>query len=173
MISKPYLIPAFTPSLVSKPLSRHRFVPVALVLSPLMAKMRSERGRRSSGSEAPSRSAGGKRKRAAPKKGAKHERATPKSTGKWFPSVAMEGEIKGYKDDMSMPVDLKVCIPSREAPPEPCVSEHVLCSGYFRRGLGFLLHPFMHGLLYFLGCQLQHIPPNGVLHIANFIIFCE
>lgn len=31
----------------------------------------------------------------------------------------------------------------------------------------------MRGLLRFYGCQLHHIPPNGVIHIKNFINFCE
>lgn len=31
----------------------------------------------------------------------------------------------------------------------------------------------MWGLLHFFSCQLHHIPPDGVLHIANFITFCE
>lgn len=31
----------------------------------------------------------------------------------------------------------------------------------------------MRGLLFFFGCQLHHLTPNGVLHIANFIMFCE
>ena len=31
----------------------------------------------------------------------------------------------------------------------------------------------MCDLLHFFGCQLHHISPNGALHIANFITFCE
>ena len=44
---------------------------------------------------------------------------------------------------------------------------------FFGRGLGFPLHPFMRGLLFFFGCQLHHLTPTGILHIANFITFCE
>lgn len=31
----------------------------------------------------------------------------------------------------------------------------------------------MRGLLFFFGCQLHHLSPTGILHIANFINFCE
>lgn len=35
------------------------------------------------------------------------------------------------------------------------------------------LHNFMRGLLFFFGCQLHHLTPNGILHIANFITLGE
>lgn len=72
-----------------------------------------------------------------------------------------------------MPADLGVPIPMGEVLPEHREGEHVVCSGYFGRGLGFPLHTFVCGLLHFFGCQLHHIPPNRVLHITNFITFYE
>ena len=72
-----------------------------------------------------------------------------------------------------MPAGLSVRLPSGEALQEPREGEHILCPGYFHRGLGFPLRDFMRVNLWFVGCQLYHIPPNGVPHIRNFITFCE
>lgn len=140
-VSKPYLILAFTSLLVSSLPLRRRFVPFAHVFSLPMAKKRSEGRRQISGLKPPSRSAGGKSKRATPKGGARPGRAAPKSTGKWFPSVATEGDINGYKDNLSMPTDLKVRTPNGEVPPEPHANKHILCSGYFGRGSASLFIP--------------------------------
>lgn len=51
--------------------------------------------------------------------------------------------------------------------------DRVVHAPFMCRGLSLNLHNFVHGLLRFYGCQLHHITPNGVLHIANFITLCE
>lgn len=72
-----------------------------------------------------------------------------------------------------MPGDLKCRIPDGEIPSAPYDGEHVIHLEYFGSGLGFPLHNFVRGLRRFYSCQLHHIPPNGILLIANFITFCE
>ena len=44
---------------------------------------------------------------------------------------------------------------------------------YLIRGLGFPIHPFLHGLLEFYGLQLHNLTPASVLHIAGFVALCE
>jgi hypothetical protein len=41
------------------------------------------------------------------------------------------------------------------------------------RGLGFPLHPFLRGLLYFYGLDFHDLAPNSLFHITTFVIFCE
>lgn len=69
--------------------------------------------------------------------------------------------------------DLEHRIPEKESPPSPTTGERVLHHDFFGRGLGFPLHKFVCGLLYFFGCQLHHLTPNEILHIASFITFYE
>ena len=41
------------------------------------------------------------------------------------------------------------------------------------RGLGFPLHPFVRGLMYYYGLDFQELAPNSFLHISAFIVVCE
>lgn len=135
-----------------------------------MAKTRSAR---TPSRESSPDAAGKKQKRSASKSSGKQASDVPKYTGKWFPTSATEEEVQLFKDQLLMPVDLTVWIPSGEVPPTPLEGERVLYQKYFERGLGFPLHSFVRRMLQFFGCQLHHIPPNGVLHITSFITFCE
>lgn len=40
-------------------------------------------------------------------------------------------------------------------------------------GLASHYTDFVRGLLHFFGSQLHHLTPHEILHIANFITFCE
>lgn len=72
------------------------------------------------------------------------------------------------------PSDLQYRIPlSTEEFPALPDGVRVLHLDFFGHGLGFPLHPFVSGFLLFLGIQLHHLKPTGVLHIGNFIMFCE
>lgn len=80
------------------------------------------------------------------------------------------------KAEGSFPLALAYQIPpSRESPPAPLSGERVLHFDFFSRGLGFPLHPFVWGLLFFFGCQLHHLSPMGILilrtssHFVNAI----
>ena len=44
---------------------------------------------------------------------------------------------------------------------------------HFIRGLGFPLHPFVHGLMFYYGLDFHDLAPNSFLHISVFIIVCE
>ena len=44
---------------------------------------------------------------------------------------------------------------------------------YLLRGVGFPIHPFLHGLLEYYGFQLHNLTPASILHIAGFVALCE
>ena len=44
---------------------------------------------------------------------------------------------------------------------------------HFLRGLGFPLHPFVRGLMFYYGLDFHDLAPNFVLNISTFIIVCE
>lgn len=49
----------------------------------------------------------------------------------------------------------------------------VVHTSFLCRGLSLPLHSFLRGLLHFYGWQFHHITPNGVPHLACFLMLCE
>ena len=44
---------------------------------------------------------------------------------------------------------------------------------HFLQGLGFALHPFVRGLMYYYGLDFHDLGLNSFLHISAFIVVCE
>ena len=44
---------------------------------------------------------------------------------------------------------------------------------HFIRGLGFPLHPFVRGLMFYYGLDFHDLAPNFILNITAFIVVCE
>lgn len=102
------------------------------------------------------------------------QEASGVTTTRCSSSITSDGEVHTLMVEGSFPLAFRYRIPfSREAPPAPLSYERVLHFDFFSRRLGFLLHPFVRGLTFFFGCQLHHLSPTGILHLANFITFCE
>ena len=57
--------------------------------------------------------------------------------------------------------------------PTPEPHERVVFLAHFVRGLGFPLHPFVRGLMFYYGLDFHDLAPNFVLHISVFIVVCE
>ena len=57
--------------------------------------------------------------------------------------------------------------------PTPEPQERVVFITHFIRGLGFPLHPFVHGLMYYYGLDFHVLAPNSILNISAFIVMCE
>ena len=56
--------------------------------------------------------------------------------------------------------------------PTPEPHERVVFIPHFVRGLGFPLHPFVPGLMFYYGLDF-HLAPNSFLNISAFIVVCE
>ena len=57
--------------------------------------------------------------------------------------------------------------------PTPGPHERVVFVAHFVRGLGFPLHPFVRGLMFYYGLDFHDLAPNFVLNISAFIVVCE
>ena len=97
-----------------------------------------------------------------------------------MPSNVIVGTITELQVDGSFPVTAKCRSPvgagevcSASAIPGPRQGERVVFISHLIRGLGFPLHPFLRGLLFFYGLDFHHLGPNSILHIATYITFCE
>ena len=44
---------------------------------------------------------------------------------------------------------------------------------HFVRRLGFPLHPFVRGLMFYYGLDFHDLAPNFILNISAFIVVCE
>ena len=51
--------------------------------------------------------------------------------------------------------------------------ERVLFAAHFVRGLGFPLHPFVRGLMFYYGLEFHDLSLNFVLNISAYIVVCE
>ena len=56
--------------------------------------------------------------------------------------------------------------------PTPKPNERVVFLPHIIRGLGFPLHPFVHGLMYYYGLDFHDLAPNSFLNISAFIVVC-
>ena len=57
--------------------------------------------------------------------------------------------------------------------PTPGPHERVVFLAHFVCGLGFPLHPFIRGLMFYYGLDFHDLAPNLILNISAFIIVCE
>ena len=57
--------------------------------------------------------------------------------------------------------------------PTPEPHERVVFLTHFVRGLGFPLHPFVRGLMFYYGLDFHDLAPNFILNISAFIVACE
>ena len=53
--------------------------------------------------------------------------------------------------------------------PTPEPHERVVFLPHFVRGLGFPLHPFVCGLMFYYGLDFHDLAPNFILNITTFI----
>ena len=57
--------------------------------------------------------------------------------------------------------------------PTPEPHENVVCLTHFVRGLGFPLHPFVRGLMFYYRLDFHDLAPNFFLNITSFSVVCE
>jgi hypothetical protein len=96
------------------------------------------------------------------------------SMGKWEASSVTDNDIRELKRAGYLSANIAHRAPeANQVVPTPKPGERVVFVPHFIRGLGFPLHPFVRGLMFFYGLDFHDLPPNSFMHISAFIIVCE
>ena len=94
--------------------------------------------------------------------------------GRWVASSIEEKDIAKLREVGYLTADIQHRLPALgQVIPAPEPNECVVFVPHFLRGLGFTLHPFVRGLMFYYGLDFQDLAPDAILHISSFIIVCE
>ena len=89
-------------------------------------------------------------------------------------SSVMEGHIKRLRKAGYLSSNIAHPIPNKgQLIPTPRPHERVVFLTHFLRGLGFPLHPFVRGLMFYYVLDFHDLAPNFILNISAFIVVCE
>ena len=89
-------------------------------------------------------------------------------------SSVTEGQIKKLRKAGYLCDDIAHRLPNEgQLIPTPGPHERVVFLTNFLRGLGFPLHPFVRGLMFYYGLDFHDLAPNFILNISAFIVVCE
>ena len=89
-------------------------------------------------------------------------------------STVREKDIKKLREAGYLAKKIGHCLPlAGQVVPTPRPHERVVFLPHFLRGLGFPLHPFVRGLMFYYGLDFHDLAPNFILNISVFIVVCE
>ena len=89
-------------------------------------------------------------------------------------SSVTEGQIQKLRSAGYLSGNIAHRLPNKgELIPTPRPHGRVVFLPHFLRGLGFPLHPFVRGLMFYYGLDFHNLAPNFVLNISAFIVVCE
>ena len=89
-------------------------------------------------------------------------------------SSVMEGKIKKLRKAGYLSKDIAHRLPEEgQLLPTPRPHERVVIFPHFLYGLGFPLHPFVRGLMFYYGLDFHDLASIFNLNITAFIIVCE
>ena len=89
-------------------------------------------------------------------------------------SSVTEGDIKKLRGVEYLAADIAHRLPAAgQIVPTPEPYERVVFLTHFVRGLGFPLHPFVRGLMFYYGLDFHDLALNFILNISAFIVVCE
>ena len=89
-------------------------------------------------------------------------------------SSVTEGHIKKLRKAGYLSNDIAYWLPEKgQLIPTPRPHGRVVFLPHFLRGLGFPLHPFVRGLMFYYSLDFHDLAPNFVLNISAFIVVCE
>ena len=89
-------------------------------------------------------------------------------------SSVTEENIKKLREAGYLAADIAHRLPNaRQIVPTPEPHERVVFLTHFVCGLGFPLHPFVRGLMFYYELDFHDLAPNFVLNISAYIIVCE
>ena len=96
------------------------------------------------------------------------------ANGKWEASFVTNEDILKLKEAGYLPANVAHRAPEEDQIiPTPEPGEMVVFLPHFLRGLGFPMHPFLWGLMFYYGLYFHDLVPNPLLHISTFIVVCE
>ena len=88
-------------------------------------------------------------------------------------SSIIEGHIKKLRGAGYLAADITHRLPAAgQIVPTPEPHERVVFLTHFVRRLGFPLHPFVCGLMFYYGMDFHDLAPNFILNISAFIVVC-
>ena len=94
--------------------------------------------------------------------------------GRWMASSVIEEDIKKLREARYLTAEISHRLPARgQIFPTPEPNESVVFISHFLQGLGFILDPFVRGLMFFYGLDFHDVAPDSFLHISSFIVVCE
>ena len=89
-------------------------------------------------------------------------------------SSIMEEQVKKLRKTGYLSSDITHRLHDKEQSlPTPRPHERVVFLPHFLRGLGFPLHPFVRGIMFYYGPDFHDLAPNFILNISAFIVMCE
>ena len=94
--------------------------------------------------------------------------------GKWMVSSVKEEDITELRAAGYLAREIAHRLSAEgQVFPMPKPNERVVFIPHFFRALGFPVHPFVRGLLYYYGIDFHDLSPNSFLNISAFIVVCE
>src|SRR3954463_12020268 len=94
--------------------------------------------------------------------------------GKWMVSSVTEVQVKKLRKAGYLSKDIPHRLPEKgQLLPTPRPHERVVFLPHFLCGLGFPLHPFVWGLMFYYGLDFHYLALNFVLNISAFIVMYE
>ena len=94
--------------------------------------------------------------------------------GKWMASSIKEKDIKKLREAGYLAKEIAHRLPSKKHivhTPKP--NERVVFIPHFLHGLGFPLHPFVRGLMFYYGLDFHDLAPRGNNKVVIFIFPCS
>ena len=89
-------------------------------------------------------------------------------------SSVTEGHIQKLRSARYLSSDIAHRLSDEgELIPTPRPHERVVFLPHFLRGLGFPLHPFVRGLMFYYSLDFHDLATNFILNITAFIVMCE
>ena len=89
-------------------------------------------------------------------------------------SSVTEGHIKKLRKAGYLSNDIAYRLPEEgRLLPTPRPHERVVFLPHFLHGLGFPIHPFVRGLMFYYGLDFHDLALNFILNISAFIVVCE
>ena len=94
--------------------------------------------------------------------------------GEWMASSVTEQNIKELREAGYLAADIIHRLPAeKQITPTLKPNERVVFIPHFLRGVGFPLHPFICGLMFYYGLDFHDLAPNSFLNLSAFIVMCE